>query len=384
MGWVPPGDEQGMRQRVVDGLGATSDAVVAVAPGRVNLIGEHTDYNRGLCLPVALPHATYAAARGRDDGFRLRSAHSDDVWTGSLDDAARAEGWAAYAAGVLWALREAGFEVPPLDLYVDSSVPLGAGLSSSAALECAVATAALGLTGTNLDDDLRTAVARACVRAETEVAGAPTGGMDQSIALFGRESHALLLDFDSDGRLDVALPLEEVGLAVLVADTRVSHALTDGGYASRRTDCEAAAAALGVHSLRAATAESVERLDHPRVRARARHVVTEIARVEAFVDAVDRAEWETVGALMDESHVSMRDDFEISCPELDLVVETAQSEGALGARMTGGGFGGSAIALLHRDGVDRVAAEITRASAAAGFPEPEFLLARPSRGARLL
>lgn len=359
-------------------------AVVGRAPGRVNLIGEHTDYNAGLCLPLALPHATYAALVAReDDRVRIASVQDAAPWEGTLAETGPGgvQGWASYVAGVLWALRQAGWDVPGVDVMVDGTVPLGAGLSSSAALECSVAVAVARLLGHDLTGELRRALVTACVRAETEVAGAPTGGMDQTVALLAEPDAALLIDFADDTTSAVGLHLAEAGLAVLVTDTRVSHALVDGGYAARRADCEAAAAALGLASLRAADLAAVETLEDPRIRRRARHVVTETDRVAATVEAVRAGDWSAVGALFLASHVSLRDDFEISCPELDLAVTTALEAGAVGARMTGGGFGGSSVALVPLARVEAVAHAIDVAFAAAGFGAPAHLRAEPSAAA---
>jgi galactokinase len=358
--------------------------VVARAPGRVNLIGEHTDYNRGLVLPVALAHTTYAAVAARDDGVvRVSSGDDGEPWTGTIDAVGpgKVDGWAAYVAGVLWALREDGLDVPGMDVAVHGTVPLGAGLSSSAALECSVALAVCGLLDLKVDDDLRHRLVRACMRAETEVAGAPTGGMDQTISLLAASDAALLIDFDSDTSSRVPLGLPEAGLTLLVTDTRVQHALVDGGYAARRADCEAAADALGVRSLRQASLASVAGIDDERVRRRATHIVTEIARVSETVDALGSADWAAVGRLFAASHASMRDDFEISCPELDLTVSTAVEAGAIGARMTGGGFGGSAISLVPTERLDAVVRAIDTAFVAAAFRAPQHLLAEASGAA---
>ena len=235
-------------------------AAVGRAPGRVNLIGEHTDYNAGTCLPVALPHATYAAVSPRSDNLvRVRSAQADDEWQGEGIGPGEVTGWASYVAGVAWALREAGVEVPGLDVCVDSTVPLGAGLSSSAALECSVAVAIAHLVGLTDGEPLRRRLVEACMRAETEVAGAPTGGMDQTVALLAEPGTALLIDFLDHSTRAGPAALADAGLAVLVVDTRVSHALVDGGYASRRADCETACRELGVPSLREATLDRVRR-----------------------------------------------------------------------------------------------------------------------------
>lgn len=364
-----------------------SPTVVGVAPGRVNLIGEHTDYNAGLCLPVALPHATYAAARARDDRtVRISSAQQPEPWTGSLDDLGPGAGggsgtWAAYAAGVLWALREAGVRLGGLDVHVDSTVPTGAGLSSSAALECAVATAVSALAGVELDDRARHQLIAACVRAELEVAQAPTGGMDQTVAMLAEPGTALLIDFGRDGTRHVPLDLDEAGCVLLVTNTRVSHSLTDGSYGNRREECRAATQALDVPSLRLATPAAVEALGDPVLRARARHVLTENLRVEQVADALVAESWTTLGALMVASHASMRDDFEISCPELDLAVSTAVDAGALGARMTGGGFGGSSVALVPEERLAQVVEAVDGAFATAGYAAPSHLHAVPSGGA---
>jgi galactokinase len=351
----------------------------------VNLIGEHTDYNSGTCLPVALPHATYAAVSPRSDSLvRVRSAQADDHWEGEGIGPGEVTGWASYVAGVAWALRKSGVDVPGLDVCVDSTVPLGAGLSSSAALECSVAVAIADVVGLADGPETRGRLVEACMRAETDVAGAPTGGMDQTVAMFAEKGSALLIDFLDHSTRPVALALGDADLSVLVIDTRVSHALVDGGYASRRADCETAARELGVPSLRAADPDHVEGLVDDRIRRRARHVVTEIDRVAAAVAAIERADWAELGRLFGASHASMRDDFEISCPELDLAVDTALGAGAVGARMTGGGFGGSAVALVPSGAVDTVTGAVESSFRVQGFRMPAFLLAEPSAAAGLL
>ncbi|MBO0841892.1 MAG: galactokinase [Nocardioides sp.] len=360
----------------------TPAMVVGRAPGRVNLIGEHTDYNAGLVLPVALPHATYVAAAPRPDGrVRLASAQEPDSYTGTLDGLGPGAltGWPAYVGGVLWALREAGVEVPGVDLYIDSCVPFGAGLSSSAAVMCATAAAAVGLTGRRIDEQVRASIVAAATRAENEVAKAPTGGMDQTISTFAADGSALLIDFASGERR--AIPLALGDRTILVTDTRVHHTNSDGGYASRRAQCEQAATELGVPTLREARLADVERLDDDVVRRRARHIVTEIARVEPAADALVAGDWTTLGELFAASHASMRDDFEISVPELDLAVATATEHGADGARMTGGGFGGSIVSVLPETAVDQVTEAIDEAFASAGHNPPQHLRATPSVGA---
>ena len=353
-----------------------------MAPGRVNLIGEHTDYNDGFVLPIALDLTTMAAVSVRDDGIaRVFSTSAPDV--AQIDVAAIApgavSGWSAYVFGVLWALRELGMTVPGLDIAIDSNVPTGAGLSSSAALEGAVALAIAELTGAGVD---RSALAQACRRAENEVVGAPTGVMDQMAALCGRAGHALFLDCRTLAIEQVPLDLGAAGLSLLVLDTRAKHALVQGAYAERRASCEQAARRLGVPALRDATLEQVEAELDGVVARRARHIVTENARVLQVVKRLDAGEPAAIGFLLDASHVSMRDDFEISSPELDVAVDAAQAAGALGARMTGGGFGGSAIALTPVPNVPAVRLAVTNAFRDAGYAAPEIFEVEPSAGAR--
>jgi galactokinase len=382
--FVEPGDPleraSSVRAGFADRFGV-APTVVGRAPGRVNLIGEHTDYNAGLVLPVALPHATYAAVRATSDEIlHVVSAQQDDEWTGPVEyiGPGSLTGWAAYVAGVVWALRQAGHQVPGVEVYVDSAVPVGAGLSSSAALECAVGAALLDLVGAPIGRGL----IEAAIRAETEVVGAPTGGMDQTVAVLGERGAALLIDFASGDSTPV--PLDLSGHTLLVTDTRVSHALVDGGYGSRRADCEAAARDLEVDTLREAALPQVEALTDERIRRRARHIVTEIQRVTDTVAALGSGDWDEVGRIFDASHRSMRDDFEISCPELDVAVTVAVRAGAVAARMTGGGFGGSSVAVVPDERVEAVAREIDGAFALEGFGAPAHLRAVPSAGASLL
>lgn len=392
MTWLSPGDPDDLRARLrrdfESAFGSAPD-VLGRAPGRVNLMGEHTDYNAGLVLPVALPHATWAAVRRRDDDVvRIRSRQQEHGWEGTLAGCAPGgpQGWAAYAAGVLWALGTGAAEgveplpVPGVDLLLDSTVPVGAGLSSSAALECAVAAAVVALLGLDLDTHRRGVVA-AAIRAETEVVGAPTGGMDQTVAMHAEPGSALLVDFADGSSRPVDLGLAASGLRLLVTDTRVSHALVDGGYGQRRADCEEAARRLGVASLREAAPARAEELDDDRLRRRARHITTEIERVRGTVDAFGADDHAALGRLFLASHVSMRDDFEISCPELDAAVETAVEAGAVGARMTGGGFGGSSVALVPEERVDAVARAIDARFVHDGFRAPAHLVAEPGAGA---
>ena len=382
-----------------DRFGGEPDGVWS-APGRVNLIGEHTDYNGGLCLPIDLPHRTYVALRrtGSAPGgavVNLASAQeaASGLWSARLADVVpgAVTGWPAYAAGVAWALARDGHAVGGFDAVVDSCVPYGAGLSSSAALECAVAVALDEAFGLELaaDDAGRIRLVAACIRAENEVAGAPTGGMDQSASLRARAGHALLLDCLDLSVRHVPFDLTADGLALLVVDTRAEHQLADGQYAARRAACDAAAAQLGVTTLRevdtGALADTLARLtddgkgaaaaDAGTMRRRVRHVVTEIARVAELVALLDAGRAREIGPLLDASHASLRDDYEVSCRELDLAVDAARAAGALGARMTGGGFGGSAIALVDAGRVDSVAAAVAAAFAAHRLTEPAFLVA---------
>lgn len=357
------------------------------APGRVNLIGEHTDYNGGLCLPIALPHRTYTAVRRRDDDVvRLVSAQEPTgIRTVDLADVApgTVDGWVGYVVGVAWALRQAGHAVAGFDVAIDSCVPYGAGLSSSAALEASTAVALDAVFGLGLaaSDQGRATLAALCVRAENEIAGAPTGGMDQAASLRSQDGHALLLDCLDGSVRHVPFDLAAHDLALLVVDTRAEHALVDGQYAARRASCEAAAARLGIATLREISDDprglewSLDKLDDEVQVRRVRHVVNEIDRVTWFVALLDAGEVGLVGTLMNASHASLRDDYEVSCRELDLVVDTARAVGAVGARMTGGGFGGSAIALVAADEVDQVAQAVADAFAAEGLRAPAFLVA---------
>ena len=401
--WTPAWDRADGERRARDLFTATFGAApdgVWSAPGRVNLIGEHTDYNDGLALPIALPHRTYAAVARRTDGLvRLVSAQEPSgVREVRLAEAVpgAVRGWAAYVVGVAWALRAAGYDVGGFDVAIDSCVPFGAGLSSSAALEASVAVALDGLhglglagdvdhTGAATDDAGRGALATLCVRAENEMAGAPTGGMDQAASLRARAGSALLLDCRDGSVRHVPFDLAAHGLALLVVDTRAEHSHVDGEYAQRRAACEEAARRLGVVSLRAVAddargdAWAVEALtadaDGALLARRVRHVTSEIGRVTAFVQALEAGDVRAVAPLMDASHASLRDDYEVSCDELDVAVDAARAAGALGARMTGGGFGGSAIALVGVDEVEAVAEGVARAFAARGLRSPAFAVA---------
>lgn len=361
--------------------------VVGLAPGRVNLIGEHTDYNAGLCLPMALTQVTAAASSPRDDDeIRVWSLDIDRHVSIPLTEVApgRPRGWAGYVAGTLWALRDAGYAIRGMDIVIASEVPVGAGLSSSAAIEGAVAVAAAEVFGLPLldDDEGRRVLALACRRAENEIVGAPTGGLDQTASLLAWEGHALRLDFRDDSVRHV--PFDVSGHEILVIDTCAHHSLADGQYGRRRAECESAAAALGVPTLREVGESQVETLADPVLRRRARHVVSENARVDEAVDALERGNLTELGLLFNASHHSLRVDYEVSCEELDVACNAALGAGALGARMTGGGFGGSAIALVDASRHEDVGAAVRAAFAARGFGEPHLFVAVPGRGARVV
>jgi galactokinase len=357
------------------------------APGRLNLIGEHTDYNDGFVLPLALPYATTATVSARRDGqLRLRSAQRRDEETvvpvAELAPG-RVGGWAAYAAGVVWVLREAGHDVAGgFDVEVDGDVPEGAGLSSSAALECAVAAAVDDVAGLGLS---RSELALVAQRAENAFVGVPSGVMDQMASMLCTEAHALFLDCRSLAAEQVPLDVAGAGLAVLVVDTRSPHRLTDGEYGRRRAACEAAARRLGVRALRdvpvAELDAALARLDDDEQRRRVRHVVTEDDRVLRTVAALRAGRVAGIGPLVSASHASLRDDYEVTVPQLDVAAAAAEQAGALGARMTGGGFGGCVLALVAAASTGRVREAVLRAYADAGFGEPGFFEAVPSQGA---
>ncbi|KQW13651.1 galactokinase [Streptomyces sp. Root369] len=380
-------------QQVRDGfveLYGTEPEGVWSAPGRVNLIGEHTDYNDGFVMPFALPHTAVAAVSRRTDGvLRL---HSSDVEGGvvelRLDDLApdSDRNWTAYPAGVVWALREAGHPVTGADVHLASTVPAGAGLSSSAALEVVVALALNDLYDLGLQ---RWQLARLCQRAENVYVGAPTGIMDQTASACCEAGHALFLDTRDLSQKQIPFDLAAEGMVLLVVDTRVKHSHSEGEYGKRRAGCERGAALLGVDALRdipyGELDAALERLgdDEEAVRL-VRHVVTEDERVEKTVALLESGETRAIGPVLVAGHASLRDDFRISCPELDLVVDTALASGALGARMTGGGFGGSAIVLAEAADVEPLTKAVQEAFAAADFTAPRVFEAVPSAGARRL
>jgi galactokinase len=357
-----------------------------LAPGRVNLIGEHTDYNEGLVLPFALPRGVYAAVSRRDDGIlELRSRQADDS-PATLALAALAPGtvtgWAAYPAGVAWALREAGYPVGGASIAIDADLDAGAGLSSSAALECATALALTQLRELSVPLPELAALAR---RAENDFAGIPTGIMDQSASLLCQAGHALLLDCRTGETSSVPLGLRAAGLVLVVIDTRVRRALSDGRYADRRRDCEEAARVLGVPSLSyLSRPPGADQLADPVLVRRVRHVVTENARVRQTVGLLTAGDPARCGPVLTASHASLRDDFEVSWPQADAAVEAALAGGALGARMTGGGFGGSVIALAGAARAGSVRAAVRDVFARNSWRAPRFASALPSAGARRL
>ncbi|MEU8782065.1 galactokinase [Streptomyces sp. NPDC048637] len=357
------------------------------APGRVNLIGEHTDYNDGFVMPLALPHTALAAASARADGvLRLHSGGADGgIVELRLDELRPAPqgGWAAYPAGVVWAMREAGLPVGGADLHYESTVPTGAGLSSSAALEVVTALALNDLYALGQEPQR---LAQLAQRAENAFVGVPVGIMDQTAAACCTDGHALFLDTRDLTRRQIPFDLAGEGLQLLVVDTRVKHELGDGAYAERRAGCERGARALGVRALRevpyAQLPEALAGLaGDPVVQALVRHVVTENHRVEEVITHLDAGRTRAIGPLLTAGHASLRDDFKVSCRELDLAVDTALAAGALGARMTGGGFGGSAIVLVEEADAPAVGAAVTEAFAAAGQAAPRIFEAVASAGA---
>ncbi|MDT4987588.1 MAG: galactokinase [Micromonosporaceae bacterium] len=364
---------------------------VWVAPGRVNLIGEHTDYNDGYVLPFALPLVTAVAvgdavAAGPTNGgpewtvYSERFADGVDFGGAGLAPGA-VDGWAGYVAGVVWALRDARQPVPPVRFAVASDVPVGAGLSSSAALECATLAALVDLGGGEIPPPERVRLAQ---RAENEFVGVPTGIMDQSISTLGRAGHALFLDCRTLDVTHLPFDLAPAGLAILVINTNAPHALVDGEYARRRASCYDAARTLGVDALRdvpvAALPAVLPRLDDVTAR-RVRHVVTENQRVLDTVDLLRAGDITAIGPLLTASHRSLRDDYEVTVPELDTAVEAALAAGAHGARVTGGGFGGCVLALVDASATDTVAAAVVSAFAYAGFTAPDSFVATASAGA---
>ena len=372
-----------IEEKFLETFGEEPD-LVAAAPGRVNLIGEHIDYSEGFVLPFAIKDRTLVAARKRDDStVRIASAQRRSkivtVDISEVRPGLKGE-WERYALGVLWSMGvKSG-----VDLLIDGHVPLGAGLSSSAALECSVATAMNHLfdMGFNLEE-----LARLTQKAENQYVGVPCGIMDQSVSLMASRGFALLLDCRDLSTRNIPFDVASHGLELLIIDTQAHHALTDGGYAERRASCEAVAAKLSVKSMRELT---MAQLDSARATLseteyiRARHAITEMKRVLDCVDAQGSGDFVKVGQLINESHRSLRDDYTVSCPELDTAVEASLAAGALGSRMVGGGFGGSAIALIEAAKTSQTISAIEKAFADKKFKAPRFFTSLPSQGAELL
>ena len=361
-----------------------SPETVAQAPGRINLIGEHVDYNDGLVLPFAIDAVTTCAISLRKDEkisiFSKQQPNTKIEITTSALQEKKGSGWDKYVLGVLWALEiNEG-----VDIYIDGKVPLGAGLSSSAALECSIATALNSRLAMGID--LAT-LARLTQKAENEYVGVPCGIMDQSISLMGKSGHALLLDCRDLSSTLIPVDFEGFGLQLLIIDTGVHHELVDGGYANRRASCESAVATLGIKSLRVLEVNELDRvqssLDSLTFR-RVKHVVSEIERVRKAVTSLNTKDFKALGSLLTESHRSLADDYQVSCDELNLAVESALSNGALGARMVGGGFGGSAIALINESKAGVIAQEIEKAFAKNSFAAPRFFTSLPSDGAKII
>jgi len=365
-------------------------ALVWSAPGRVNLIGEHTDYNDGFVLPFALPHRTAVAVAGTSDPaadgrrqWTVSSETTGEQITFGPDELApgRVPGWAGYVAGIVWVLRGLGVDVPAAELAIASDVPVGAGLSSSAALECATLAALLDLSG-SLAEVPVAAWPELAQRAENAYVGMPCGIMDQSASTLCQDGHALFLDCRTLQADQVPFSLADAGLAMLVVDTRAPHRHTDSEYATRRATCEAAARTLGLPALRDVTDldATLARLPDEVSRRRVRHVVSEDARVHAVVALLRAGRPADIGPLLTASHASLRDDFEVTVPELDVAVSAALAAGALGARMTGGGFGGCVIGLVPEQSSVDIAAAVAEAFAAKGFTAPVSFVTTPGPG----
>jgi galactokinase len=363
------------------------------APGRVNLIGEHTDYNDGFALPFAIGAGVCVAASAREDGILALTSRQKgetvvevpvESLAGPIESLARGQpgGWAAYPAGMAWAMLSAGYRIGGASLAIDADLAAGAGLSSSAALECAAGLALADLYQLAVP---RTELAALGRRAENDFVGAPTGLMDQLAVLLCQAGQALLLDCRTGTGTAVPLDTAAAGLGLLVIDTRARHELTGGGYGSRRKACEDAARAMGVRSLREVTdARALSQLSDPALIRRARHVVTENRRVLDTVELLRAGRLDRIGPLLTASHSSLRDDFEVSWSEADTAVEAALEAGALGARMTGGGFGGAVIAVVPAAATTDVAGAVTTRFARHGWRSPAITSAEPSQGARRL
>lgn len=355
------------------------------APGRINLIGEHTDYNLGFSLPIALPQRTVATfTPAPDDAITVVSDRAEAPVRIRVGTApGEVSGWAAYVAGVMWALRQGGHPVPGGAMSITSDVPMGSGLSSSAALECAALGAIASAAGVRIDAKEQ---ARLAQRAENEYVGAPTGLLDQLAALFGRPATAVLIDFSDLAVTPVAFDPDAAGVALLLIDSRERHRHAGGDYAARRRSCERAAADLGASSLREAADRGPADLTavrDPVDARRARHVLTENRRVIECVAALRDSNYVEAGRIFSASHASMREDFEITTERIDLIADAAVRAGALGARMTGGGFGGCVIALAPIERTDAISEAVRRDTAGAGFEEPAVTRGRASAGAGL-
>lgn len=364
------------------------------APGRVNLIGEHTDYNDGFVLPFALPHRTAVAVRPRTDGQLSVATFSTEGQLHQSEPLAVSElrpgtvtGWAAYPAGVAWALAEAGFTLPGADLVIVGTVPTGAGLSSSHALECAVILALLDAAGHPSGSPgapSREELARLVQQSENTFVGAPTGLLDQTASLNCTADHVLFHDVRSGESEQIPFDPRSAGLEVLVIDTRAKHSHSESGYGDRRSGCEQAAEQLGLTSLRDLSTTELD-IVLPKLpeelRPLVRHVITENQRVLDTVAVLREGKYADIGSYLTQSHISLRDDYRVSCTELDVAVDSALEAGALGARMTGGGFGGSAIALIPTAQREHVEQQVFEAFRRRGLTQPRLSTAVPSPGA---
>jgi galactokinase len=351
------------------------------APGRVTLIGDHTDYSEGLALPVALHLGTTAYAAPREDGILAVASTQEGASPGSTPWSAlspNAASWTAYVEGVAWVLADEGVPLRGAEVLVHGDVPLGAGLSSSASLICSTMAALLELAGQVWDARRVTLAAR---RVENEYVGAPVGLMDHLVAMEAKPGHALFVDLRTLATEHVPLPLAEVGLALLVIDSGSGHRTTSDGYAQRVRECREASRLLGVATLRDVTDVDLRRIDDPVLKSRARHVVSENDRVRQTVALLRAGRIREVGPVMLASHASLRDDFAVSTPALDRVVASAVTAGALGARLTGAGFGGCAVVLTEQQTSAEVATAVRSAAAAQGFGPPRIWSAVVSGGA---
>jgi galactokinase len=363
-----------------------SPVYLAAAPGRVNLIGEHTDYNDGLVFPLAIERYTLTAARLNGERIiRLASTLSDVDAEIDLDSSIEPgePAWANYVKGVVAGFRERGIELPGFDCLVTSCVPLGGGLSSSAALEVSVATLLESISGQRIDPEAK---ALLCQAAEHRFAGVPCGIMDQFISVFGEADHLMLLDCRTRERTMV--PFSDPDVTLLIINTNVKHDLADGAYAERRSQCETAAKVIGVPALRDANLHALENVQASMdevVFRRARHVISENARTLEAAEAIKHSDWPRLGELMYASHASLRNDYEVSCDELDLLVELSRErEGVFGCRMTGGGFGGCVVSLVRRSQAEAIAGELSAAYRERTGIDPTWFISRPARGARIL